>query len=102
MARTMTSLLAASALLCVALGACASSKDTAAADSIPDTLRVMQGGMREMSPYTKPDSTTGEVNLQETGTGGTNTPAQPGGKAAGRSTAAAAQDSAQRARTRKP
>jgi hypothetical protein len=102
MARTVMSRLAVAALLCVALPACTSSKDTAAADSIPDTLRVMQGGVREMSPYHKPDSTTGEVNLQETSVGGTNTPAQPGGKAAGRSTAAAAQDSAQRTRTKKP
>jgi hypothetical protein len=103
MTRIMIRSLAVGALC--ALGACGRSgrEATPGGDS---TTTLMPGGKLEMSPYTKPDSTTGEINLHETGTG-TNTPARPGGKAAGSAASAAAasdaaRDSAARTRPKKP
>ena len=79
-------------LLCAAfaaLAACADGTRDGAADQgyarDGDTGAAAPATRQDLSPYTTPDSTTGQVDIQRSGgtaAGGTNTPARPGGKAA--------------------
>jgi hypothetical protein len=76
-------------LLCAALAACSKGTHDGAADQgyarDADTGAAAPATRQDLSPYTTPDSTTGQVDIQRSGgtaSGGNGTPARPGGKSA--------------------